>query len=273
LQAPAGQATLAPILTVEAARVMPLKVVTVPCLKDNFAFLAHDPATGATAVVDVPEAAPILAALAERGWQATDVLLTHHHADHVQDLAALQAGLSAPARVTGAAADAHRLPPLDHAVAPGDVVAVGAETGRVIDVSGHTVGHVAYAFPGVVFTGDSLMALGCGRLFEGSAVQMWESLARLAALPGDTRVCSGHDYLDGNLAFARSVEPGNAAAADRVARAREQGAEAVHVTLAEELATNPFLRAPQPAIRAALGLDAATDAEVFAELRRRKDAF
>lgn len=262
---------------------MPLQIVTVPCLKDNFAFLAHDPSTGATAVVDVPEAAPILATLARAGWRVTDVLLTHHHADHVQGLSELQAGLPAPARVTGAAADVRRLPPLDRAVAPGDAVTVGAETGVAIDVSGHTVGHLAYHFPGsaVVFTGDSLMALGCGRLFEGSAPMMWESLGRLMALPGETRVCSGHDYLDGNLAFARAVEPGNAAAAARVARTRgggsegspEGGPDSVHVTLAEELATNPFLRAGQPAVKATLGMAGRPDAEVFAELRRRKDAF
>lgn len=252
---------------------MALQVVTVPCLKDNFAFLAHDPATGATAVVDVPEAAPILAAVRARGWRVDDVLLTHHHADHVQGLASLQAGLPAPARVTGAAVDAQRLPSLDRPVAPGDRVVIGSVAGEVIDVSGHTLGHVAYAFPGMAFTGDSLMAMGCGRLFEGSAETMWASLCRLAALPPQTRICSGHDYLDGNLAFARSVEPHNAAAAERVARARRDGAEAVHVALAEELATNPFLRASDPGVKAAVGLAGAPDAEVFAELRRRKDAF
>ena len=254
---------------------MPLQVVTVPCLSDNFAFLAHDPASGATAVIDVPEAAPVLAALAERGWRASDVLLTHHHGDHVQGLAALQEGLAAPARVTGAAADAHRLPPLDRAVAPGDTVAIGEETGTVIDVSGHTVGHIACHFPGarVAFTGDSLMALGCGRVFEGSLAMMWESLRRIDALPADTRICSGHDYLDGNLVFARSVEPDNAEAAARVERARDEGPEAVHVTLATERATNPFLRAPLPHIKGALGRSDMSDADAFAELRRRKDAF
>lgn len=254
---------------------MPLRIVTVPCLSDNFAFLAHDPATGATAVVDVPEAEPILAALARAGWQATDVLLTHHHADHVGGLEALQAGLPAPARVTGAAADAHRLPPLDRAVAPDDTVSIGSETGTVIDVSGHTVGHIAYHFPGseAAFTGDSLMALGCGRLFEGTAPMMWDSLSRLMALPEGTRILSGHDYLAGNLAFARSVEPGNAAAAARVARSRSGGPESVHVTLGEEMATNPFLRAARAETKTALGMAGRSDAEVFAELRRRKDAF
>ncbi|MGY6411782.1 MAG: hydroxyacylglutathione hydrolase [Alkalilacustris sp.] len=251
---------------------MPLEVVTIPCLSDNFAFLAHDADGGATAVVDVPEAAPILAALRARGWQVSDILLTHHHDDHVQGLAALQAGLSERAAVTGSAADAHRLPALDHALAPGDTLRIGSQEGRVIDVSGHTVGHVAYHFPGgpAVFTGDSLMALGCGRLFEGDAPMMWASLSRLMALPPETRVLSGHDYLDGNLAFARSVEPAGGAA-DRVARARQGGAEAVHVTLAEELATNPFLR--PAALAPVLGMGGRPDAEIFAELRRRKDVF
>ena len=252
---------------------MALQVVTVPCLKDNFAFLAHDPDSGTTAVIDVPEAAPILATLAEYGWQASLVLLTHHHADHIQGLDDLQAGLPTPARVLGAAADAHRLPPLDTALTPGDAVTIGSVPGHVIDVSGHTVGHVAYAFPGVAFTGDSLMALGCGRLFEGDAPMMWASLSRLMALPGDTRICSGHDYLDGNLAFARSVEPDNDAATARLAHTRAAGPEAVHVTLDQERATNPFLRAGLPALKAACGMPQNTDAEVFAELRRRKDSF
>ena len=250
---------------------MPLQVVTVPCLRDNFAFLAHDPASGATAVVDVPEAAPILAALSQRGWRTTDILLTHHHDDHVQGLAALQAGLDTPAPVTGAAVDAHRLPPLDHAVGPGDSVILGQHRGQVLDMSGHTVGHVAFVFDGVAFTGDSLMAMGCGRLFEGTAPMMWDSLCRLAALPDATRICSGHDYLSGNLAFAQSVDPGNAAAARRVEEARRAGPEAVHLTLADERATNPFLRTQE--LAGALGMAGRPDVDIFAELRRRKDAF
>ena len=256
---------------------MALQVVTVPCLKDNFAFLAHDPVSGATAVVDVPDAAPVLAALEAQGWRASDVLLTHHHGDHVQGLEELQAGLEAAqgtrARVIGAAADAHRLPVLDVTLGPDDPVTLGGVSGKVLDVSGHTVGHVAYVFDGVAFTGDSLMALGCGRLFEGDAAMMWASLSRLMALPGGTRICSGHDYLDGNLAFAQSVEPGNAEAAERVARARREGPEAVHVTLAQERATNPFLRAGEAAVKAAVGMPQGTAEEVFAELRRRKDSF
>ncbi len=187
---------------------MPLELVVVPCLADNFAFLLHDAGSGATALVDAPEAAPVQAALAARGWRLGLILLTHHHDDHVQAVPDLRAG-GVP--VWGAAADAHRLPPLDRALHPGDAVQVGDEAGVVIDVPGHTVGHIAFHFPAsaLAFTGDSLMAAGCGRLFEGTAVQMWDSLSRLASLPGATRICSGHDYLAGNLLCAkrRSGQP------------------------------------------------------------------
>lgn len=250
-------------------------VVTVPCLRDNFAFLLHDPATGATAAVDAPEAAPIAAALAARGWRLTDILLTHHHGDHIDAVPELRAAHPG-VRVTGAAADSGRLPPLDRAVTPGERVAVGALEVRVIGVPGHTLGHLAFHVPAAktAFTGDSLMAMGCGRVFEGTLPMMWESLARLAALPGETRICSGHDYLDGNAAFARSVEPANAAQIDaRLAAARAAGPEGVHATLEVERRTNPFLRALLPGMAEALGLAGAPPAEVFAELRRRKDRF
>ena len=255
---------------------MALKIETVPCLDDNYAFLAHNPQTGETAVVDVPEAAPILRRLDELGWRANTVLLTHHHADHVQGLGEL---LEAhPAKVVGAAADAHRLPPLDVAVSEGDRTPVCGETAAVIDVSGHTIGHIAYHFAdsGVAFTADSLMAMGCGRVFEGEMAQMWESLAKLAALPPETVICSGHEYTASNAKFALTVDPENPELAERARRiedARARGAPTVPSTLAEELATNPFLRAGDPAIRAGLGMANAADAEVFAEIRRRKDAF
>jgi hydroxyacylglutathione hydrolase len=253
---------------------MPLEIVTVPCLRDNYAFVARDPETGATACIDVPEAAPILAALKARGWGLDDILITHHHPDHVDGVAELVAATGA--RVTGAAADAHRLPPLDHAVAPGDTVQVGSVAGTVLDVSGHTVGHVAFVFPGAAFTADSLMALGCGRLFEGSAAQMWDSLQRLAALPPETLICSGHEYTAANARFALTIEPGNPRLVERaeaVRAARDAGRPTVPSTLADELATNPFLRAHLPEIKAALGLDTASDAEAFAEIRARKDRF
>lgn len=255
---------------------MTLQIETVPCLSDNYAFLAHDPQTGQTAVIDVPEAAPILRALDACGWTAAQVLLTHHHPDHVEGLDELLA--SHNARVIGAAADAHRLPPLDGQVREGDTVAIGSERGRVIDVSGHTNGHVAFHFPdsAVVFTADSLMALGCGRVFEGTPGQMWENLSKLAALPPATTVCSGHEYTEKNAEFALTVDPGNTALiarADAVKKARREGRPTVPSTLSEELATNPFLRAGDPDIQAHLGLTGADPARVFAEIRARKDRF
>lgn len=255
---------------------MALEIVTVPCLSDNYAFIAHDPATGATAVVDVPEAAPILNALRDRDWKASHILITHHHADHVDGVKALAAATGA--KVVGASADAHRLPRLDMAVAEGDMVRIGVEQAHVMEVPGHTVGHVAYHFPGaaVAFTGDTLMALGCGRVFEGTMQQMWTSLSRLAALPPQTLICSGHEYTLANGRFALTIEPDNPELVKRVEAvriAREQGRPTVPSTLAEELATNPFLRAGEPAIRRALNMEGAGDAEVFAEIRRRKDRF
>ncbi|MFB9149672.1 hydroxyacylglutathione hydrolase [Roseovarius ramblicola] len=255
---------------------MSLQILTIPCRTDNYAYLAHDPETGATALVDVPEAGPILDALSQHGWRLSDVLITHHHGDHVEGLKDVLS--HAPARVIGAAADAHRLPPLDIAVSEGDAVHIGSETGRVIEVPGHTVGHIAFHFPesGAVFTADSLMALGCGRVFEGTMPQMHASLGKLAALPPATLVYSGHEYTAANAAFARSVDPDNprlAARTEEIARTRAAGRPTVPVPLAEELETNPFLRAQDPAIRAHLGLESATDAEVFAEIRGRKDRF
>jgi hydroxyacylglutathione hydrolase len=255
---------------------MPLEIVTIPCLKDNYAFLAHDRATGQTAVVDVPEAAPIAAALRVRRWRLSHVILTHHHWDHVDGLAALLA--EHPATVIGAAADAHRLPPLDVAVAEGDRIVIGSDEGRVIDVSGHTLGHIAIHFPAsaVVFTADSLMALGCGRLFEGTPAQMYASLAKLAALPDDTLVCSGHEYTASNAKFAATIEPENAALISRIEKietARAQGRPTVPSLLSTERATNPFLRADSPEIQANLGLTGADPVTVFTEVRRRKDSF
>lgn len=255
---------------------MPLDIVTVPCRTDNYAFLLHDSAAGVTALVDAPELAPIEATLAERGWALDLILITHHHYDHVDAVDPLRKKFGA--RVVGAAADAHRLPELDLGVAPGDTVTVGGETGVVIDVSGHTVGHVAFHFPEskAVFTADSLMAMGCGRLFEGTPEMMWSSLSRLMALPPETLVCSGHEYTASNARFAITVDPGNAALKSRVDdinAAEDADIPTVPSLLSVELETNPFLRAADPEIRKGLGLVNASDAEVFAELRRRKDAF
>ena len=185
------------------------EIVTIPCLSDNYAFLIHAAAAGRTALVDVPEAAPVLAALDTRGWLLDEIWITHHHDDHVQGLGAV---LNAhPARVTGAAADAPRLPALDRQVADGDRFDFAGHEVRVMDVSGHTNGHIALycEAAGAVFTADSLMALGCGQLFEGTPAQMWASLSALMQLPSETLVCSGHEYTASNAKFALTIDPDN----------------------------------------------------------------
>ena len=255
---------------------MPLEIVTIPCLSDNYAFLAHDAEGGNTALIDAPEAGPILAELKKRGWTLSHVLLTHHHFDHVDGLPAILE--KHPAKVIGAAADAHRLPPLDQQVNDGENFEIAGEPVQVMDVSGHTLGHVAYYMPqsAAVFTADSLMALGCGRLFEGTPEQMWRSLSKLAALPDDTLVCSGHEYTQSNAKFAVTVDPNNAALQQRVVdidRARAAGLPTVPSTMGLEKATNPFLRAEDPAILAHLGMEGADPVAVFAEIRGRKDNF
>lgn len=243
------------------------EIVTIRCLRDNYAYLMH--ANGQTALFDAPEAGPILSALGERGWTLNQILLTHHHDDHIGGVPELVAATGAS--VTGASADARRLPPLDQAVAPGDTITAAGRPTQVIDVSGHTVGHVAFYVPDAqaAFTGDSLMALGCGRLFEGDAPMMWDSLQRMNALPADTLICSGHDYCSGNGAFAISVDAGNAALLARMEAVAGALRPCAPATLAEERATNPFLRAPALAD----SLAAPSPAEAFAKLRRMKDEF
>ena len=255
---------------------MALELVTIPCLQDNYAYLLHDPATRQTAVVDVPEVAPILKELVRREWLLTSIFLTHHHDDHIQGVDELRT--TTGARVWGADADRHRLPRLDWSLWEGDEVQVGRARGSVIDVPGHTRGHIAFHFPasGHAFTGDSLMSGGCGRLFEGTPAEMWSSLQKLAALPPETLICSGHEYTASNLRFAATIEPGNPALTARIAavgEARAAGMPTVPVPLAEELATNPMLRAALPEIKVALGLPDAPDAVAFAEVRARKDRF
>ena len=253
---------------------MPLEIVTVPCLSDNYAYLVKGP--DGVCLIDAPEAGPIVDALEARGWTLNSLLITHHHHDHVGGVEELRARYGC--EVTGPEAEAGKLPPLDVAVKDGDSGGTGEALTVAIAVPGHTLGHVAYHFPnaGVVFTADSLMALGCGRVFEGTMPMMWDSLSKLAALPPETMVYSGHEYTASNARFALSVDPGNAALQARAARidaARAQGRPTVPVQLAEELATNPFLRAADPGIRARLGMQDAPDSEVFAEIRRRKDRF
>ncbi|MDO5606703.1 MAG: hydroxyacylglutathione hydrolase [Paracoccus sp. (in: a-proteobacteria)] len=243
------------------------EIVTIRCLKDNYAYLLH--AGGKTALFDAPEAGPVLEELARRGWSLDQILLTHHHDDHVQGVAELVEATGA--RVTGAHADAHRLPPLDQAVRPGDITDAAGLKAHVIDVSGHTIGHIAFHVPAAkaAFTGDSLMALGCGRIFEGDAPMMWDSLQRLNALPPETLICSGHDYCAGNGAFALSVDAGNAALSARLSETAAALRPCAPATLADERETNPFLRAP--ALAESLGLSDAPAA--FARLRAMKDGF
>ena len=251
-----------------------IELVVVPCLSDNYAFLVHNHDTGETALVDAPEAAPIAQALADRGWTLSDILITHHHDDHIGAVDALRAG----ARVIGAAADADRLPPLDLEVGEGDQITVCGQSTQVIDVSGHTIGHIAFHMPGpaYAFTADSLMALGCGRLFEGTPAQMWQSLLKLRTLPENTMICSGHEYTETNARFAVSLDAANPDLILRVEgiqTARANGQPTVPSTLHEEMRTNPFLRADIPEFKTVLGMTEASDVDVFAAVRAKKDKF
>lgn len=240
----------------------PLEVTLVPLLSDNYAFVARDPATGAVAVVDPAEAGPMIEAVERLGGRCDLVLLTHHHGDHIDGAAAVAERFGA--RMVGAQADRHRLPMLDQAVAEGDIVTLGERQARVIATPGHTSGHISFHFEdgAALFCGDTLFALGCGRMGESDAGTFWDSLSKLARLPAETRIFCGHEYTLSNAKFARSVEPGNEALATRAAaveRLREQGTPTVPSTLGEELATNPFLRAGS--------------AEEFARRRKAKDSF
>jgi hydroxyacylglutathione hydrolase len=255
---------------------MPLDIITVACRTDNYAFLLHDAATGQTALVDAPEVPAIVAALDARDWRLNDILTTHHHDDHIAGVDELRAIYGT--RVIGAAADAPRLPTLDLAVAEGDVMQICGEDASVIDVSGHTRGHIAFHFAAskAAFTADSLMAMGCGRLFEGTPAQMWDSMQKLRALPDDTLICSGHEYTASNARFAATLEPANPILLERITKInadRAAGRFTVPSLLGLEKQTNPFLRADDPALAAALGMRDATAVEVFTEIRRRKDKF
>lgn len=255
---------------------MPVEIVTVPCRQDNYAYLVRDEATGQTALVDAPAVDPVVAALDERGWGLDQIWITHHHGDHTEGVDALRDRYGA--QVVGHAKDRSRLPKLDREVSEGETVGLGETAARVIDVSGHTVGHIAFVLDDdkAAFTADSLMALGCGRVFEGTHAMMWESLSKFLEMPDDMRLYSGHNYGQQNGRFALAIEPGNQELQDRVARigqADDKGEPIVPSTIAEEKATNPFLRATRPGVKAAVGLVGADDASTFAEVRRRKDAF
>lgn len=227
-----------------------LSIDLIPCLSDNYIFLIHDEATGATGVVDPAEAGPVLKALEARGWRLTHILNTHHHLDHTGGNLALKE--ASGATIVGPKAEAARIPGIDRAVGEGDRVAFGAETAEVFDVPAHTAGHIAYWFAGsgAAFTGDTLFAMGCGRLFEGSAADMFAAMRKLERLPGETRVYCAHEYTESNGRFALSVEPGNGDLVRRMGEVRDlraRGLPTIPSTIALERATNPFMRAASAA--------------------------
>lgn len=241
---------------------MPMTATPVPILKDNYAWLLRDSGTGATAIVDPADPHPVIEALEKAGGRLDMILLTHHHADHIAGTDEVRARFRCP--VVGAAADQHRLPKLDDAVREGDTVTLGDATARVIETPGHTRGQINFFFPdgAVLLSGDTLFSLGCGRLIEGTAEEMFTSLRKLAALPPETLVCCGHEYTESNARFALAVDPDNAdlhTFVGKVEQLRAAGQPSVPSVLREELKANPFLRAP--------------DVTRFADLRARKDRF
>ena len=259
-----------------------MDVTPIPQLADNYAYLVVDPRSGEAAVVDCAEAEPVLAEARGRGVRLVAVLATHHHFDHVGGNPALLAALP-NLRIFGSADDAPRIPGITDPVRDGDSVAVGALRARVLLIPAHTSGHVAYYFANerAVFTGDTLFAGGCGRLFEGDAAQMMRSLAKLAALPDDTRVYCGHEYTEKNLRFAVTLEPGNRLLAEKlrgVETLRRQGLPTVPSTIADEKATNPFLRVDSQELAASVrrrvpDLPPGDPVVVFAAVRALKDEF
>jgi hydroxyacylglutathione hydrolase len=246
-----------------------LSIHMFPCLADNYGYLLHDSDSGMTAAVDTPDADEIQAQLKAKGWRLTHILNTHHHADHAGGN--LELKRKTGCTIVGPRADSARIPGID-------VVLVGEHRAAVFDTPGHTRGHIVYHFAEAhaAFVGDTLFALGCGRLFEGTPGQMWGSLAKILRWPDETRIYCAHEYTQSNARFALTVEPQNSALrarADAVAKLRAAGKPTVPSTLGEERATNPFLRAASPELRATIGLPAAADVEVFAKTRALKDAF
>lgn len=253
---------------------MPLICHQFPCLEDNFGVLLHDPNTGATASIDVPEAEKVLAALAEKGWKLTHILVTHHHADHIQGIPAVKAATGAT--VIGPVGERDLIPTLDVTVGGGEEFAFAGHSVQVIDTPAHSIGQIAFHIPTekLVFTGDALFSLGCGRLFAGDAQMMWASLSRLMALPADTTFYCGHEYTLSNARFALRHDPDNPALQRRAAEVealRAAGKPTLPSTIGAELAANPFLRAADPAIRKRLGMASAADWEVFGMLRELKN--
>lgn len=246
------------------------------CLSDNIGALIHDPATGQCAAVDAPEERPILEALEQTGWRLTDIIVTHRHQDHVQAIEPLKRRFGC--RVIAPVKAGDELPGVDVAVREGDTVRIGELFGHVWETPGHCRDHVSYWFAGsrALFAGDTLFTLGCGRVMESSHADMWRSLQRLAALPDEAQVYSGHDYVTSNARFALAADPDNAALKARAVEAEQAKAEGrflVPSTIGAEKATNPFLRAGEPALARAVGLDSGDPAAVFQALREWKNRF
>jgi hydroxyacylglutathione hydrolase len=251
-----------------------LEIYQFPCLSDNYGFLVHDSESGETACIDTPETAPILAALEKTGWTLTQIWNTHHHYDHAGNNEEIKRITGCT--VTGPAGEVDKIPAIDRAVDDGDTVMLGAHEAHVLNVGGHTLGHIAFHMEGHAFVGDSLFALGCGRVFEGTMAQMWESLQKLDALPDGTQIYCAHEYTTSNAAFAVTIDPDNEALSQRVAEIsalRAANKPTVPTEIALERATNPFLRATDANVQARLNMSGEPAVDVFAEIRARKDSF
>lgn len=251
-----------------------LEIYQFPCLSDNYGFLVHDSESGETACIDTPETAPILAALEKTGWTLTQIWNTHHHYDHAGNNEEIKRITGCT--ITGPAGEADKIPAIDRAVDDGDTVMLGAHEAHVLNVGGHTLGHIAFHMEGHAFVGDSLFALGCGRVFEGTMAKMWESLQKLNALPDGTQIYCAHEYTTSNAAFAVTIDPDNEALSQRVAEIsalRAANKPTVPTEIALERATNPFLRATDANVQARLNMSGAPAVDVFAEIRARKDSF
>lgn len=255
---------------------MALVIEQFMCREDNFGVLIHDPDSGLTASIDAPEAGPIRDRLKDNGWNLDRILTTHHHQDHVEGNLPLKEEFGC--QITGPAAEADRIPGIDTKVKGRDTFKFGALEIHVIDTPGHTLGHVSYWIPeaAVVFVADTLFALGCGRVFEGTPEMMWESLEKLHALPDQTTVYCGHEYTEANARFAVTVEPENKELLNRydeIMALRAAGKPTLPTTIGLEKRTNPFLRVNEQSIRTHVGMENAAPAQVFAEIRKRKDNF
>lgn len=251
-----------------------LEIELVPCLRDNYAYLVHDTVSGLCLVVDPSEPEPVRKALASKGLKLTHILNTHHHFDHTGGNAALKEAFGA--KVVGPGKDRDRIPAIDEGVDETTNWRFGGRAVRVLEIPAHTRAHIAFIFDDAAFTGDTLFAMGCGRLFEGTPEMMWKSLSKLMKLPDATRVYCGHEYTLNNGRFAMTLEPRNAALLARmkdVEAKRSKDAPTIPSTIGLEKQTNPFLRPASKEIRSTLGLEIASDVEVFAEMRRRKDSF